>query len=238
MATRSAAILRHEYKSRSLRRVLGMGRLQSSIVSVFILVTTVTASAEPQMNQAEAAKRCSTIVDDGKRLKCFDDLFKRTERDATGTAGTKSNWSIVEGTSPVGNSPQFSAGLVVGDAALILRCREERTEAAFSTRDTYLGEETVTVRYRIDLQAPVKEVWRSSMNGRAAFAPKPEDFIRALPDSGRVFIRTIAADGNNKDANFQLAEVSEIREKIARACNWPNVTDEPTTGTIKRLQSQ
>jgi hypothetical protein len=76
------------------------------------------------------------------------------------------------------------------------------------------------------------------MNGRAAFAPKTEDFIRALPDKGRVFIRAIAADGNNKDANFQLAGVSEIKEKIARVCNWPNATDEPTTGTIKRLQSQ
>ena len=39
-------------------------------------------------------------------------------------------------------------------------------EAAFSTGDTYLAEESVSVRYRIDLQEPVKEVWRSSMNGR------------------------------------------------------------------------
>jgi hypothetical protein len=76
------------------------------------------------------------------------------------------------------------------------------------------------------------------MNGRAAFAPKPEDFIRTLPGTGRIFIRAIAAGGNNKDANFQLAGVSEIREKISRACNWPNVTDEPTTGTVKRFQSQ
>jgi len=156
-------------------------------------------------------------MNDEKRLRCFDDLFstKRSERDATGTASPKSSWSIVEGTSPTDNSPQFSAGIAVGDAVLILRCREQKTEAAFSTRDT------VAIRFRIDLQEPVKEVWRSSMDGRAAFAPHPVDFIRALPDSGRVFIRVLSADGNNKDANFQLAGVSEIREKIARACNWP-----------------
>ena len=180
------------------------------------------ASAEPPLNQAEA-HRCSTISNDETRLRCFDDLFstKRSERDATGTASPKSNWSIVEDTSPTDNSPQFSGGMAVGDAALILRCRERKTEAAFSTRDTYLGDESVTVRFRIDLQEPVKEEWRSSMDGRAAFAPHPVDFIRALPDSGRVFIRALSADGNNKDANFQLAGVSEIREKIARACNWP-----------------
>jgi hypothetical protein len=157
---------------------------------------------------------------------------------ASASVAANSNWSVVEETSAAQNGPQFSAGLVVGDAALILRCREGKAEAAFSTRDSNLGGEKVTVRYRLDQEEPVKEVWRSSVDGRAAFAPKPEDFIRALPDNGRVFIRAIAADGNNKDANFQLAGVSEIKEKIARACNWSNAADEPTTGTIKRLESQ
>jgi hypothetical protein len=44
------------------------------------------------------------------------------------------------------------------------------------------------------------------------------DFIRALPDSGRVFIRAIAADGTNKDANFVFSGLSDIREKLGRAC--------------------
>ena len=220
-----------------VERTLQMGKLRASIVGELFLVTSVTASAEPQLNQAEA-HRCSTISDDEKRLKCFDDLVstKHSERMRTGKRGAKSNWSIVESTSPTDNSSQFSAGMVVGDAALILRCREQKTEAAFSTRDTYLGDESVTVRFRIDLGEPVNEVWRSSMNGRAAFSQHPVDFIRALPDSGRVFIRALSADGNNKDANFQLAGVSEISEKIARACNWPSISDEPTTGTIKPLQ--
>jgi hypothetical protein len=161
-------------------------------------------------------------VDDEKRLRCFDEAFsaKRGERGAVENVGEKPNWSIIEGTSPADNGARFSAGLVAGDAALILRCQEQKTEAAFSTRDTYLGDETVVVRYRIDLQEPVRATWRSSQNGRAAFAPHPVDFIRALPDNGRVFIRALAADGNNKDANFQLSGVSEIRENVARACNW------------------
>jgi hypothetical protein len=95
--------------------------------------------------------------------------------------------------SPTDNSPQIGAGLVVGEAALILRCREQKTEAAFSTKDTYLGDKPVTVRFRINSQDPIKEVWRPSMNGLAAFAPKPEEFIRALPDSGRIFIRAFNA---------------------------------------------
>src|SRR5262249_46097228 len=212
-----------------------MGKLRPLIVGALFLVTSGTASAEPQVNQAEA-RRCSTLVDDEKRLRCFDDLFsaKRSERDAA--RSPKSSWSIIEDTSPTDNSPQLSAGNAVGDTALILRCREQKTEAAFSTQDTYLGDESVTVRFRIDLQEPVKEVWRSSMNGRAAFAPHPADFIRVLPDSGRVFIRAITPDGINKDANYQLAGVSEIRDKIARACNWTGTSDESTTGTVKPSQ--
>ena len=66
------------------------------------------------------------------------------------------------------------------------------------------------------------------MNGRAAFAPKPEDFIRALPDSGRVFIRALTATGENKDTNFVLSGVTEIREKIGRVCHRPSMQDEPT----------
>ena len=222
-----------------MRTSLGMGKFQPSIAVALFLITTGFASAEPQPNQAEA-RRCSVIADDEKRLRCFDNLFsnKPSEPNAIGNTDQKSGWSIIEGTSPTDNSPQFSAGMVAGDAALILRCREQKTEAAFSTRDTYLGDESVTIRFRIDLQEPLKEVWRSSMNGRAAFAPHPVDFIRALPDSGRIFIRALSAEGNNKDANFQLAGLSEIREKIARACNWSSMSDDPTTGTIKPPQSR
>ena len=139
-----------------------MGKLRPLIVGALFLVTSVMASAEPQLTQVEA-RRCSTIVDDEKRLRCFDDLFsgKRSERDATRNAGPRSSWSIIEDTSPTGNSAQFSAGNAVGDTALILRCREQKTEAAFSTQGTYLGDESVAVRFRIDLQEPVKEVWRS-----------------------------------------------------------------------------
>jgi hypothetical protein len=146
-------------------------------------------------------------------------------------------WSIIEDKSPTDNSPQISAGLVVGEAALILRCREQKTEAAFSTKDTYLGDKPVTVRFRIDSQDPIKEAWRPSMNGLAAFAPKPEEFIRALPDSGRVFIRALTAAGENKDTNFVLSGVSEIREKIGRACNWLSTPDE-ATGSINPLQKR
>jgi hypothetical protein len=153
---------------------------------------------------------------------------------ASAAASAQQAWSIVETKPPKNDSDQLSAAMVVGDTALILRCRNQITEAAFSTKDTYLGDQSVTVRYRINSESPIKEVWRSSLDGHAAFAPKPTDFIRGLPDNGRVFIRAIAADGQNKDGNFKLSGLSDVRDKIGRACNW---SDE-TTGTINQSQTR
>ena len=34
--------------------------------------------------------------------------------------------------------------------------------------------------------------------------------------------------GENKDTNFVLSGVTEIREKIGRVCHWPSMQDEPT----------
>jgi hypothetical protein len=140
-------------------------------------------------------------------------------------------WSVLESKSPDDGSTQIGGALVMGDAALILRCREQKTEAAYSTKDTDLGNDAVTVRIRINSDEPIKEIWRSSANSFAAFAPKPEDFIRALPDAGRVFIRAIKPDGGNKDTNFVLSGVAEIREKISRACHW-SILPEDATGSI------
>jgi len=92
---------------------------------------------------------------------------------ASTTACAQSTWSIVESKSPTDDSPQISAGLVVGDAALILRCREQKAEAAFSTKDTYLGDKPVIIRFRINSQDPIKEIWRPSVNGRAALPRNP-----------------------------------------------------------------
>jgi hypothetical protein len=48
-------------------------------------------------------------------------------------------WSALESKSPEDASSQIGSALVVGDAALILRCREQNA-VADSTKDTYLGD--------------------------------------------------------------------------------------------------
>jgi hypothetical protein len=151
---------------------------------------------------------------------------------AAKTPSAEMDWSIEESKSPPDDSLQVVAAMVSGDTALILRCKEQNTEAAFSTKFNYLGSKSVKVLVRINDEEPTPSEWRSSTMGRAAFAPNAEKFIRALPDNGKLFIRAVRFDGKIKNANFKLGAVSAIRDKIASACNWPDASKDEPVGSV------
>jgi len=60
-----------------------------------------------------------------------------------------------------------------------------------------------------------------------AFAPNAVEFIRMLPDNAKLFIRTSRSDGKAKEANFKLGNVSDIRNKVAHACDWDDTPNDP-----------
>jgi hypothetical protein len=151
---------------------------------------------------------------------------------AAKTPSAEMDWSIEESKSPPDDSLQVVAAMVSGDTALILRCKEQNTEAAFSTKFNYLGSKSVKVLVRINDEEPTPSEWRSSTTGRAAFAPNAEEFIRALPDNGKLFLRAVRFDGKIKDANFKLGAVSAIKDKIASACNWPDASKDEPVGSV------
>jgi hypothetical protein len=125
------------------------------------------------------------------------------------------------------------AANLVADTVLILRCKEQTTEAAFSTQYNYLGYRSVDVQLRINDQNPIKEVWKASMNGRAAFAPDAITFIQSLPDNGKLSIKaTRSTDGKVKEGKFDLGAVSEVRGKIAKACDSADGSVDEPVGSI------
>jgi hypothetical protein len=98
-------------------------------------------------------------------------IFGSTASDALPPQADKpaneENWSIEESNSPTNGSPQVVAANLAGDTVLILRCKDQITEAAFSTKYNYLGYKSVDVQLQINDQNRIKEVWNASMNGRA-----------------------------------------------------------------------
>ena len=77
------------------------------------------------------------------------------------------------------------------------------------------------------------------MNGRAAFAPDAVAFIQSLPDNGKLSIKTTrSTDGKIKEADFNLGAVSEVRSKIAHACDWDSASVDEPTGSIDRHEGR
>jgi len=204
-----------------------------ALAIISFLVSSGAAVAMPPQDVPAEVKSCKAIADDKERLRCFDGLFGATPKPEKSEEGKQANWSIEETKSPTDGTPQVIAANLVGDTVLILRCKDQITEAAFSTQFNYLAYKSVDVELRINDQSPIKEVWKASMNGRAAFAPDAITFIQSLPDNGKLSIKTTrSTDGKVKEGKFDLGAVSEVRGKIAKACDWADGSVDEPVGSI------
>jgi hypothetical protein len=102
-----------------------------------------------------------------------------------------------------------------------------------------LGSRTVDVQVRVDDQSPIKQVRKASMGGRAAFAPDAVAFIQSWPDNGKLSIRTRRSnDGKIKEASFNLGAVSELRNKVAKACDWGSGSVDDPVGSIDQQEKR
>jgi hypothetical protein len=217
--------------------VVAIGRTAVTMSFLLTLGSPVSLALSLE-DVSPAVKSCKAIASDRDRLTCFDRLFGETSKLPTSQEGAQTNWSVEETKSPDG-SDQVIATNLVGDVVLILRCKDQNTEAAFSTQYNYLGYKSVDVQLRINDRSPIKEVWKASVNGRAAFAPDAVAFIRSLPDNGKLSIKTTrSTDGKVKEGKFELGGVSEIRTKIAKACDWADGSADEPTGSIDQQEKR
>ena len=130
-------------------------------------------------------------------------------------------WTIDESKSPTNGSPQVTATLKANgsDASLALRCKEKKTEAIFFRPMTSLGSsESIKVLARIP--GGIETMLYPATNGQSASAASAEQFIRQLPDNATIFIIAVGGlTGRTAGSEFKLGNVSEVREKIAKACH-------------------
>jgi type VI secretion system VasI family protein len=205
-----------------------------AIVGMLVAICPGDSVATPPKDLPGEIKACKAIVDNTERLKCFDGLLagsseqpKSPDKSQIQQPATErqANWSIDEKQLGDGNQDVVALKFFGDDAVLVLRCKNGITEAAYSTNVNYLGYKSVDVELRINDHSPLKQVWNASMNGRAAFAPDAVTFIQSLPDNAKLSIKTIRSpDGRVKEGTFDLGVVSEVRAKIAKACDWPDTS--------------
>jgi hypothetical protein len=76
------------------------------------------------------------------------------------------------------------------------------------------------VTYRIDQGAPVEAQWLASSNGKALYSRSAIQFIKALPDRGKLSVRAYDWDGIAHYSVFELSNVSALRDRLAEVCQW------------------
>jgi hypothetical protein len=208
-----------------------VGRILTVLVPLVAFSTSAAAQFEPI-----AFAVCKKIPADTARLKCFDEIGAKTAAEASEEPQLiKGKWVYTESKSPVDDSPQIVAALL-GDGQekiLIFRCQEGRTDAVFLPGAFFFSSNNrIDVLMRLNSDAPTSVSMTPGTNNRSLFVPAPSEFMRLLPDNGKLFLRATLASGERADATFELADVSAARDRIAETCHWTTpktAKDKPTT---------
>jgi hypothetical protein len=148
-----------------------------------------------------------------------------SERFGTGSYLSDKSWEVIVGQSALDDSPEVTASLPMQrstDIALILRCREHKTDAILFKGYSYFGVgPALKVLVRIGDGKPLEAKWAIASTGKGVLAPHPIPFIQSLPNNTRMVIRALKADGSWIEGVFDLGDVTTVRDKISTACKWP-----------------
>ncbi|MBI6548620.1 type VI secretion system-associated protein TagO [Xenorhabdus lircayensis] len=107
-----------------------------------------------------------------------------------------------------------------GEGALVLRCKDNITEAYLAT-DEYLGSEDYTkVTFRIDKKNVVTEYWVMGGGGDSAFAPSSVKFIKKIYDKQNVIFGYKPYGKTQIVAEFKIDHINEVAKEISKACGW------------------
>jgi len=199
-----------------------------AILTIACASVVFAAGAQAQ----EALKRCQPIKEDGERLKCYDGLAaspSATENPTETNETSDAAWEVRDEKSPLDDSPLFTASLRSSDgkASLVMRCKDRKTEVAVTKWGFVKCGTDVRVVYRIDREQAVETPWNSHSSCVLAIAPSPIPFIRALTDQGKIYFRIFDHHDAPYDALFNLGKVSEVRSRLADACEWDKATSNP-----------
>ena len=139
------------------------------------------------------------------------------------------DWVVSETTSPVDYSPLVSAvirstaGENDGPNSFAVRCRALRTEVSLGTNGAWSVRRgnLLQVDYQIDDRPSIRQQWVLAADGKTAtYKDDAVELLRSIPDGAALKIAVADKDNVRREATFQLAGLSAIRQKVAAACKW------------------
>ena len=221
---------------------LQMGYLQAKYGIAFpVMVPQPATSAPAAAPAADTATppegAAQTVAWADARFPAIDYTlapFEQANRDGHRISGW---WTIESSRAAVDDSPQiialnhsqFQANNFMGQTALVARCIEGETALVFVQDDFLMNDyqrNSFEMTLRIDDQPSQQARWNSltSNKGAGLFGRDAETFIRSIYDAERLFLRLVESNGQQHDAQFDLAGSQDAIEAVAGACGWTTLS--------------
>ncbi|MBJ8746077.1 type VI secretion protein [Citrobacter farmeri] len=211
----------------------------NGIKRLFCFDYAVNNNLLPPLKNAADVKSCSDIVNETKRLKCYDDANVElkeklantspiAQSDASQNVG---NWQTSIDSSPIDDSKNVIISLSsnnyistrFGETVspdLVVSCREGKTQLYINWKQ-YLGLDSTTMLHRIDTKKAVNKTWLLSTDNNAVFYyGKTLPFIKELSSAKTLFARVVPYGENPVDAKFDLIGMEAALKPLRQACKW------------------
>jgi hypothetical protein len=139
------------------------------------------------------------------------------------------DWVVSETTSPVDYSSLVSAVIRStssekdGPNSFAIRCRAQRTEVSLGTNGAWgvPRGNLLQVDYQIEDRPSIRQQWILATDGKTAtYKDDAVELLRSIPDGAALKVAVADKDNVRREALFQLAGLSAVRQKIAAACKW------------------
>lgn len=153
-------------------------------------------------------------------------IVKKTVSSSESKADTTiSSWIVSNDKSPIDDSPSVTMMKLAedgGSQTLILRCKENTTEAYISTSDFMgiMGSGTNKMLVRFDDKKAVKQSIGMSTDGKALFFKTTIKNIKKMMEAKKMVIRYYPYGGGAKTATFNLGNLKEEVAPLRDACHW------------------
>jgi type VI secretion system protein VasI len=225
--------------------------IAGGLLTAACCLVIATQSAPAQDDAATRLHACAGIHSDIDRLGCYDKAFGQHAATPAPAAAAQpptndhlmisedqTGWSNKETTSGLDNSKTETAilpaatarisRLAVGGpaqhAALIIRCREGKTDLYVAYSDIVDGmEHTISVQYRIGNASVKKDRWGISQDYQSYGTWQTAEtvpFIKSLLSADELYVRGDAGSMGTSEASFKLAGIGGAIAPVRTACHW------------------
>jgi len=132
------------------------------------------------------------------------------------------DWIVSESKSPIDDSPTVTMFRIAesGGQSLVLRCKENTTDAYIRT-DDFLGDDSTNVTVRYDSNKAQKLKLSLSTNNKALFFSPAITNIKQMLMSKKIIIRYHTYSGTPNTVAFNLDNLKEKIGLLNCTQNWP-----------------